>query len=149
MKGDNIMIIGNKLIKIETTVNASIEEVWNFWTTPEHITKWYTASEGWHTPKAENELIEGGKFLYRMEAKDGSFGFDYWGIYDEVKSKESLVATLGDGRKVSVSFEPYGESTKIVETFEPETENSLEHQQMGWQAILDNFKRYVETYKHK
>jgi hypothetical protein len=94
---------------------------------------------------SENELSEGGKFLYRMEAKDGSFGFDYWGIYDEVKAKESLVSTLGDGRKVSVSFEPFGESTKIVETFELETENSLEHQEMGWQSILDNFKKYVEV----
>ncbi len=139
------MITGDKLITIETTVNASVEDVWSFWTTPEHITQWHIASEGWHTPTAENDLVEGGKYLYRMEAKNGEFGFDYWGIYDEVNKYESIVSTLGDGRKVSVSFERLDDSTKVVESFVPDKEYSLEQQRMGWQQILDNFKTYVET----
>ena len=139
------MITGDNLIIIETTVKASVEDVWKFWTTPEHITKWHIASEGWHTPTAENDLIEGGKFLYRMEAKNGEFGFDYWGIYDEVKQHESIASTLGDGRKVSVSFEPVEGGTKVVEYFVPDKEYSLEQQRLGWQTMLDNFKTYVEA----
>jgi len=132
-------------ITVETTVNAPVEKVWKFWTEPEHITKWNSASEDWHTPHAENDLRNGGKFLSRMEAKDGSFGFDFSGTYDEVKTNELIAYTMGDGRKVKIIFTPQDHSIKIVETFEAETENSIELQRGGWQAILDNFKKYTEA----
>ena len=130
---------------VENTVNAPVEKVWNFWNAPEHITKWCAASEDWHVPKAENDLRTGGTFATRMEAKDGSFGFDFGGIYDEVKSNQTISYTMGDGRKVNVDFTASGNTTKIVETFDAEKENPVEMQQYGWQSILDNFKKYVES----
>ncbi len=133
-------------ITVEATVNAPLEKVWKLWTTPEHIMKWNNASDDWHTPKAENDLRVGGKFLSRMEAKDGSFGFDFWGIYDEVKTNELIANTLGDGRKMKVVFTPQGNTTIVTETFEAEGENPVELQQQGWQAILNNFKKYAESY---
>lgn len=135
----------NNTITIETNVNAPVEKVWEFWSSPEHITKWNTASDDWHTPHAENDLRAGGKFSARMEAKDGSFGFDFGGVYDEVKTNELISYTLGDGRKVSITFTDEGTSTKITESFEAETQNSVEMQRGGWQAILDNFKKYTEA----
>jgi len=132
-------------ITVEATVNAPLEKVWKLWTTPEHIMKWNNASDDWHTPKAENDLRVGGKFLSRMEAKDGSFGFDFWGIYDEVKTNELISNTLGDGRKMKVVFTPQGNTTIVTETFEAEGENPVELQQQGWQAILNNFKTYAES----
>lgn len=132
-------------ITVETIVNAPVETVWKAWTTPEHIVKWNNASEDWHTPKVENDLRAGGKFLSRMEAKDGSFGFDFAGIYDEVKTNELISYTLGDDRKVSISFSGNGNTTKIAETFEAESTNPVEMQKGGWQAILDNFKKYTES----
>ena len=132
-------------ITIETTINAPVEKVWKFWTLPEHITKWNSASDDWHTPKAENDLRAGGKFAARMEAKDGSFGFDFGGVYDAVKTNELIEYTLGDGRKVAVNFTPSGNETKLSETFEAENTNSIEMQRGGWQAILNNFKKYVEA----
>lgn len=134
----------NSKITVEITVNAPIEKVWGCWTEPKHITKWNNASPNWHTPFAENDLRVGGKFLSRMEAKDGSFGFDFWGIYDEVKLHEIIAYTLGDERKVEITFIVQGNETKVIENFEAETENSIELQQSGWQAILDNFKKYTE-----
>ena len=131
-------------ITVESTVKAPIEKVWKFWTAPEHITKWSYASDDWHTPFAENDLRVGGKFLSRMEAKDGSFGFDFGGVYDEVKTNELIEYTLGDGRKVVINFTGNGNETKVVVTFEAESTNSLEMQRGGWQAIMDNFKKYVE-----
>ena len=131
-------------ITIETTVNAPVEKVWKVWNAPEHITKWATATDEWHTPRAENDLRVGGKFLSRMEAKDGSAGFDFVGTYDEVKPHQTIAYTMSDGRKVKVTFTSAGKSIKIVETFEAETENSLELQRQGWQTILNNFKAYVE-----
>jgi uncharacterized protein YndB with AHSA1/START domain len=132
-------------ITIETTVNAPVEKVWKSWSEPEHITKWCAASDDWHVPKAENDLRTGGTFSTRMEAKDGSFGFDFGGIYDDVKKNELIEYTIGDGRKVQVIFSPSGDKTKIVETFEAEATNPVEMQRGGWQAILDNFKKYTET----
>ncbi len=132
------------MINVEATIKAPVEKVWQFWTLPEHITKWNNASPDWHTPKAENDLRVGGKFLSRMEAKDGSMGFDFWGIYDAVKTNELLESTLGDGRKLKVIFTANGNETKVVENFEPESENPVEMQRGGWQGILDNFKKYVE-----
>jgi uncharacterized protein YndB with AHSA1/START domain len=131
-------------ITVETLVNAPIDKVWEFWTKPEHITQWNNASEDWHTTRAENDLRIGGKFLSRMEAKDGSFGFDFEGIYDEVLTNEKISYTLLDDRKVTITFLPTENGVQIVETFEAETVNTLEIQKMGWQAILRNFKNYVE-----
>ena len=130
---------------IESTVNAPVEKVWKYWTGPEYITQWNTAIDTWHSPYAENDLRVGGKFLARMEAKDGSFGFDFGGIYDEVDINKTIAFTMGDGRKVNVQFTPNGDTTKIVESFEAETQNSIEMQRGGWQSILDNFKKYVEA----
>jgi len=132
-------------ITIENTVKAPVEKVWEFWTGPEHITKWAYASDDWHAPRAENDLRAGGKFLTRMEAKDGSFGFDFGGVYDDVKTNELIEYTIGDGRKVVVHFTKKGNETGIVSTFEAESTNPIEMQRGGWQAILDNFKKYVEA----
>jgi len=134
-----------KAITVETTVNAPVEKVWTLWSSPEHITKWNTASDDWHTPRAENDLRTGGKFSSRMEAKDGSFGFDFGGVYDDVVNNQRIAYTMGDGRKVDVKFSPVGNTTRIVETFEPESQNPIEMQRGGWQAIMDNFKKYVEA----
>ncbi len=130
-------------ITVEITVNAPVEKVWEFWTKPEHITKWNFASDDWQSPKAENDLRTGGNFNYRMEAKDGSFGFDFAGTYDEVQTNKTINYTIGD-RKAWITFTPEGDQTKIVETFEAESQNSIELQQNGWQAILNNFKKYTE-----
>ena len=132
-------------ITVANTVKAPVEKVWNLWTAPEHIKKWNSASEDWHTPFAENDLRVGGKFSARMEAKDGSFGFDFGGIYDEVIPNKRIAYTLGDDRKVIVNFTANGNETEVVETFDAEDENSVEVRKGGWQAILDSFKRYVES----
>jgi uncharacterized protein YndB with AHSA1/START domain len=132
-------------ITIEAIVNVPVEKVWKLWTSPEHITKWNNASEDWHTTKAENDLRVGGKFLSRMEAKDGSFGFDFTGVYDQVKNNELIAYTMDDGRKASVTFTKTDDRTKIVTAFEAEEVNSIELQRTGWQAILDNFKKYAES----
>ncbi|MBP6333974.1 MAG: SRPBCC family protein [Bacteroidia bacterium] len=135
----------NTKITVETTVKAPIEKTWMLWTSPEHITKWNNASDDWHTPRAENDLRVGGKFLSRMEAKDGSFGFDFEGVYDQVKINELISYTMGDGRKTMITFVKFGNETKVTETFDAENQNSIEMQRTGWQAILDNFKKYVES----
>lgn len=132
-------------ITVETTVKAPVEKVWKLWSSPEHITKWNSASDDWHTPRAENDLRVGGKFSARMEAKDGSFGFEFGGTYDDVKENELIEYTLGDGRKVVVHFTPNGNETNVVETFDAESTNSVDMQKGGWQAILNNFKKYVEA----
>ena len=132
-------------IHVETLLKAPIEKAWIYWTEPEHIKKWNNASDDWHTPFAENDVRVGGKFLSRMEAKDGSFGFDFSGIYEEVKINEIISYTLGDGRKVSITFLSQENKTRIIETFDAEATNSIELQQKGWQAILDNFKKYIEA----
>lgn len=132
------------IITIETVVNAPIAKVWEAWTKPEHITQWSFASDDWHTPWAKNDLRAGGSFSARMEAKDGSMGFEFGGIYDVVTTNEYIEYTMGDGRKVKTSFIADGNSTKVVESFDAEQENPVEMQQAGWQAILDNFKKYTE-----
>lgn len=131
-------------ITVQNTINAPVEKVWEYWTKPEHITGWNNASDDWFTPRAENDLRPGGKFSFRMEARDGSMGFDYGGDYDVVSQNDTIESTLGDGRKVKVIFIPEGNSTKVVESFEAEGTHSIEMQRGGWQAILDNFKKYVE-----
>lgn len=133
------------IITVENTINTPVEKVWKFWTKPEHIIKWNNASDDWHSPRAENDLRVGGNFVYRMEAKDGSMGFDFGGVYDKVRTNEYIEYTIGDGRKVKVTFSAKGNSTKVVENFEAENTHSLEMQQGGWQAILDSFKKYTEA----
>jgi uncharacterized protein YndB with AHSA1/START domain len=131
-------------IQIESLILAPVEVVWQYFTDPEHIVHWNNASPDWHTPKAENNLHVGGKFSYIMAAKDESFSFDFWGIYDIVEENKRLNYTLGDGRKVSVEFSSMGDDTLIIEIFEPESQNPTDIQKFGWQSILDNFKKYVE-----
>jgi len=135
----------NTAITIEATITASIEKVWKCWTEPEHITKWNFASDDWCAPRAVNDLRAGGGFTFRMEAKDGSFGFDFGGVYDEVILHQKIAYTIGDGRKVSIDFSLQGDICRVVETFEAESMNPVEMQQAGWQAILNNFKKHVET----
>lgn len=132
-------------ITVEVVVKAPIAEVWKLWTTPADITQWNNASDDWHTPRAEADFRAGGKFLFRMEAKDGSFGFDFGGVYDTVETHESIAYTLGDGRKVEIHFTNNGAETFVVETFEAESQNPIEMQRSGWQAILNNFKKYTES----
>lgn len=131
-------------VTVQAVVKAPIEQVWSYWTEPEHITNWNQASEDWHAPRAENDLRAGGKFLTRMEAKDGSMGFDFFGVYDEVKLHELITYTLEDGRKVEITFVDLGGETKVVETFDAESTHPVEFQQAGWQAIMNNFKQYTE-----
>jgi len=133
------------IITVEATINAPVNRVWKFWTLPEHIIHWNNANEDWHTPRAENDFRVGGSFLSRMEAKDGSFGFDFAGAYNEIKTHELIIYTIFDGRKVHISFASVGNSTTIIESFEAESENSIELQKSGWQSILNNFKHYVES----
>ncbi|MGF7048100.1 uncharacterized protein YndB with AHSA1/START domain [Paenibacillus sp. DS2015] len=142
------METGDKVtITVETTVHAPFEKVWEYWTEPQHITKWSFASDDWHAPNAENDLRVGGKFTTRMEAKDGSFGFDLGGDYDDIRINEFISYTLGDGRKVTVSFMSQENATKVIEAFEAEATQSIEQQKAGWQAILDNFKKHSELSK--
>jgi uncharacterized protein YndB with AHSA1/START domain len=134
-------------ITVRTNIEAPLEMVWKCFTTPEDIVNWNTASPDWHTVKAENDLQIGGKFNYRMEAKDGSFGFDFWGTYAEIIPNERLTSTLGDGRSMEVLFLSNGNTTEVIETFETENENPVELQLGGWQSILDNLKKYIDQIK--
>ena len=134
-------------ITVATTVNIPVAKVWEFWTNPKHIINWNNASDDWHTPRSENDLRVCGKFMSRMEARDGSIGFDFIGVYDEVKTNKLIAYTIVDGRKVKIIFEDLGDETKVTETFEAENENPVEVQRGGWQAILNNFKKYTETNK--
>jgi uncharacterized protein YndB with AHSA1/START domain len=131
------------LITVEVTSNAPIEKIWEYWTKPEHITQWCNASDDWTAPRATNDLRVGGTFMTRMEAKDGSSGFDFAGTYTEVEEYKKIAYTMLDGRTVTIAFAPEGLGYKITETFEAEDENPLEMQKNGWQAILDNFAKYV------
>ena len=133
------------MITIKTTIKASIEKVWEFWSSPEHITKWSFASPDWHTPYAENDLREGGKFKSTMAAKDGSMSFDFGGEYTLVEKYKAIEYVLEDGRKVEISFTETPNGVEVIESFDPETQNPEEMQRDGWQAILDNFKKYVES----
>jgi uncharacterized protein YndB with AHSA1/START domain len=135
----------NKKITIETTVNAPVEKVWQYWTEPQHIMQWNAASPDWHCPRSENDVRPGGSFSATMAAKDGSFSFDFGGTHDQVEHHKLIASTMGDGRTMEVHFTPEGNSTKVVETFEMETQNPEEMQRGGWQAILDNFKAHVEN----
>lgn len=133
------------VITIEVAIKAPIIKIWESWTDPKHIIHWNNASYDWHTPRAENDLKVGGKFLSRMEARDGNMGFDFTGEYLKVEFHKHIEYKLEDGRIVNIIFKSNKDETTVTEVFEPEQENSIELQQAGWQAILDNFKRYVEA----
>lgn len=132
-------------ITIEATVKATPAKVWTAWTDPAHITRWNFAADDWCCPSASNDLRVGGKYAARMEAKDGSFGFDFEAIYDEVTPEKSMTYTMPDGRVVTTTFEEASGTTRVKTVFDAESENSIEMQRDGWQAILNNFKRYVEA----
>lgn len=131
-------------VTISTVVNAPMEKVWECWIEPQHITQWAFASDDWEAPHAENDLRVGGKFLTRMSAKDKSAGFDFIGVYTAVEKNTLIEYDMDDGRHVKNVFEQTPEGVKVTTTFDPESENSEEMQRQGWQAILDNFKKYVE-----
>lgn len=133
------------IITVHTIINAPIQKVWKCFTTPEHILNWNAASDDWHTTAVRNDLQVGGGFSYRMEAKDGSFGFDFDGIYNEIQENKLITYSIADGRNVKISFNNLGNKTEVEELFEAESENPVELQRNGWQAILDNLKQYVEN----
>lgn len=132
-------------ISIEIYVEAKLSAVWEAWITPEDIINWNFASEDWCCPRAEIELKEGGKFNYRMEAKDGSMGFDFNGEFTFIQPYKSINYKVADGRKVKVEFIETGSGVNVVETFEAKDEHSAEQQKQGWHCILINFKKYVES----
>jgi uncharacterized protein YndB with AHSA1/START domain len=134
----------NNAITVEATINAPVEKVWKFWNEPQHITKWCAASDDWHAPFAENDLRKDGTFKTTMAAKDGSFSFDFGGVYSNVEKHKLIEYAMSDGRKVRIVFTSEGNKTKVTETFDPENENPIEMQRGGWQAILDNFKKHTE-----
>ncbi len=131
-------------ITIKATVHAPLEKVWECWTDPKHIVNWNHASDDWHSPYAQNDLRAGGKFLFRMEARDKSSGFDFTGVYDEVQPNKVISFTMDDGRKVKTIFVNHSGKTEVTETFDAESVFPIEQQRSGWQAILDNFKMYTE-----
>ncbi|MFD0672745.1 SRPBCC family protein [Cohnella sp. GCM10027633] len=131
-------------VTVQAVIQAPVNKVWQYWTEPGHITQWNRASEDWHSPRAENDLRVGGTFTTRMEAKDGSMGFDFGGVYDVVNEHEAISYTMGDGRRVEITFAAQGDSTEVVETFDAESTHPVEFQQAGWQAIMNNFKSYAE-----
>lgn len=133
-------------ITVSATVNAAVNKVWEFWSEPAHITQWTNASDDWHAPYADNDLRKDGKFKTTMAAKDGSMSFDFEGIYSNVVVNELIEYGMADGRKVSVQFKGNGDTTEIIETFDAENTNPVEMQKEGWQAILNNFKKYVEGF---
>ena len=135
------------MITIEAEVDAPVEKVWNCWKAPEHIVNWCHASDDWHAPAAENDLRTGGNFKTTMAAKDGSFSFDFSGVYTEVIENESIKYTMDDGRTAAITFIREDDKTFIEESFEAESQNTLELQRGGWQAILNNFKKYTEGIK--
>lgn len=131
-------------ITVETLVHAPLEKVWEDYTNPESVRAWNAASPDWHTPRAENDLRTGGSFSYRMEAKDGSEGFDFTGTYTDVAPMTRIAYVMDDGRSVDTTFAKEGDGVRVVTSFDPESENTRELQKAGWQAIIDNFKRYAE-----
>jgi uncharacterized protein YndB with AHSA1/START domain len=133
------------VITVSIEVNIPVEKVWNYWTGPEHVVNWNNASEDWHSPHAENDLYVGGKFNYVLAVKDGSFNFEFRGVYDEIVNHKTIKYTLGDSRKVEINFTEHSNKTIVTESFEAEDENTIELQQTGWQAILNNFKKYTES----
>jgi uncharacterized protein YndB with AHSA1/START domain len=134
-------------VTVQATIAADRKKVWEYWTRPEHITNWNFAADDWQCPRAENDLRVGGKYSARMEARDGSFGFDFVAIYDEVIDQNKMTYTMEDGRQATTLFESLDGKTKVTTTFDAENQNPVEMQKLGWQAIMNNFKKYVESNK--
>ena len=132
-------------ITVETVVNADLNRVWDAWNNPTDIKQWNSAQDDWHTTRSSVDLREGGKFLSRMEAKDGSEGFDFEGTYTRIVPRKDIEYQMSDGRQVKVEFVERAEGVLVKETFDAETENPPELQRTGWQAILENFRRHVEA----
>ncbi len=130
-------------ITVETIVNAPIDKVWEYWTSPSHIMQWCNASADWHAPYADNDLRIDGRFKTTMAAKDGSVSFDFGGTYTNIETHSLIEYKMDDERTVKIDFINNGDSTHIVETFDAEAQNPIEMQKNGWQAILDNFKKHV------
>jgi uncharacterized protein YndB with AHSA1/START domain len=138
---------GKTMISVRVRISAPVDKVWKCWTTPEDIAGWNHASPDWHTTRTTNDLRPGGNFSFRMEARDGSTGFDLEGVYTLVRNQEVIEYRLADWRRVKVTFSQSGNETELAEAFEAENSNPVELQRKGWQAILDNFKTYVESSK--
>ncbi|MGH8491610.1 MAG: SRPBCC family protein [Moraxellaceae bacterium] len=134
-------------ITVQTTVNASLERVWSAWTTPADINQWNAASDDWHNPSSRNDLKVGGRFCYRMEARDGSMGFDFEGTYTRVEPEQLIEYVMDDGRAVSIRFEPTADGISVIESFDAENENSAEMQKQGWQSILNRFNAHIVSKK--
>lgn len=134
-----------EIIQIQVDVQGDLATIWHYWNEPKHIEQWNSASPDWHTVNVKNDLRVGGSLTSRMEAKDGSMGFDFGGVYTEVVENQRLAYTLGDGREVTVAFSQIAPGlVRVIETFEAERQNPVELQKQGWQAILNHFKEYVE-----
>lgn len=133
-----------KRLTVQNLINAPINKVWQFWTEAKHVQAWNFASPDWHCPAATVNLEVGGEFHFTMAAKNESASFDFWGTYQQIENEQLLEILIGDGRKMTVTFEKSGNETQIIEDFEPENENPIELQQAGWQMILNNFKDYCE-----
>jgi uncharacterized protein YndB with AHSA1/START domain len=132
-------------ITVETVVKAGIETAWDVWNNPEDIKQWNAPSEDWHTTESSVDLREGGRFSSRMEAKDGSAGFDFEGTYNRIVHRKLIEYQMSDGRDVTVEFKPQAGAVLVRETFDAETENPPEMQRQGWQAILDKFAAHAEA----
>lgn len=131
-------------ITVKANLSANKKKVWEYYTNPIHITQWNFADHSWHCPSASNNLVVGGRYLARMEAKDGSMGFDFDAVYTEINPEESFTYVFGD-RLATVQFKEFNEHTEIIVSFDPDTNHDIAFQKAGWQAILDNFKKYTET----
>lgn len=131
-------------ITVSATISAPKQKVWNYYSQPEHIIKWNFADPSWHCPSASNDMKVGGKYIARMEAKDGSFGFDFEAFYTAINQYNNFTYEFGE-RTAKIEFAELNGDTQVTISFDPETEHSIELQKTGWQAILDNFKKYTET----
>jgi uncharacterized protein YndB with AHSA1/START domain len=132
-------------ITASAIINADIKKVWEYYTNPNHIIKWNFADPSWQCPSASNDMRVGGKYSARMEAKDGSFGFEFEAVYSEIEDGKSFTYGIPDGRQITVVFDPDNDQTEVTITFDAENQNPIEMQKNGWQAILNNFKSYTET----
>lgn len=139
-------LLQKKQITVQADINAPVEKVWQIYTEPGHIVQWNSASPDWHTPYATNDLQPGGSFVSRMEAKDGSMGFDFGGVYQDVVQHQLISYIMEDGRKAKITFGEEGQKTRVTVVFDAEEMNSIEMQHDGWQVILDNFKSYTESH---
>ncbi len=133
-----------QVITVEATVSAPVDKVWDNYNNPDHVTKWNFAADDWQCPWAKSDFRVGGEFTSRMEAKDGSFGFEFGATYTEIETNKRISYVMADGRKCTVSFLPIGNTTHVVVVFDAESQNPVELQKGGWQAILNNFKKYSE-----